>query len=51
METLEKLFDSYKGIVLFYIIIALMAFLLTLNIKGINSQSEITDNNEKTYYA
>jgi hypothetical protein len=50
MEKIKNLFESYKGLIIFYIIVALLAFLLTKKIEEINSQAEITEVRE-TYYA
>lgn len=50
MEKLEKIFNEMKGIVIFYIIVAILAFILTNKIEDINSQAQ-NEISEKTYYA
>ncbi len=50
MEKVEKLFDSYKGLIVFYIIVAVLAFLIAQKIEDINSQAQNVTV-EKTYYA
>ena len=49
MEKVEKIFNNYKGLIIFYIIVAILAFMITKKIEGINSQAQIKV--EKTYYA
>lgn len=51
MKKIENLFNSYKGLVIFYIIIAMLAFLLTKKIEEINSQVSNKVTIEETYYA
>lgn len=51
MKRIENLFNSYRGLVIFYIIIAMLAFLLTKKIEEINSRVGNTINIEETYYA
>jgi len=51
MKKIENLFNSYKGLVIFYIIIALLAFILAKKIEEINSQVSSKDIIEETYYA
>lgn len=49
MEKIEKLFNSCKGLILFYIIVAILTLMLARTIENINSQAiNIT---EETYYA
>lgn len=36
MNKVEKIFDSYKGLVLFYICVAVLSFLITKKIEKIN---------------
>ena len=50
MEKFERLFNSYKGLLIFYIIVAVLAFLLTKKIEEINSQAQNIIINE-TYFA
>lgn len=40
MEKLEKIFNGYKGLIIFYIIVAVLAFMLTKKIEDINSQAQ-----------
>ena len=52
MKNLEKLFNSYKGIVLFYLLIAVLAFMITKKVEDINSQAEVeTPRSSVTRYA
>ena len=51
MEKLEKIFNSKKGIIFFYIIVALLAYLITRKIEIVNSQAEHVKEVEKTCYA
>lgn len=50
MEKLEKVFSSRIGIVIFYLIVALLAYLLTKTVESVNSQAERTSQTE-SYYA
>lgn len=50
MGKFENLFNDYKGLVIFYIIVAVLAFLITRKIEEINSQAEVIKISE-TYYA
>lgn len=50
MEKLEKIFKEMKGIIIFYIIVAVLALILTNKIEDINSQAQ-NETIEKTYYA
>ena len=53
MEKQEKLFKEYRGIIVFYILVAILSFLITKRIENINSQalalSQIREN--FCYYA
>jgi len=50
MEKLEKLLRDYRGIILFYVVVAILSFLITKRIENINSQAqEIKE--VSTYYA
>lgn len=50
MEKLEKIFNNSKGIIIFYIIIAILALMLTKTINNVNnSTSQIVES--ETYYA
>ena len=50
MEKQEKLFKEYRGIIVFYILVAILSFLITKRIENINSQAQ--DIKEvRTYYA
>ncbi len=51
MERVEKIFDSVWGLILFYIIIALVSLIIC---KGINNNIASNTNNvevQRTYYA
>ncbi len=50
---MEKLFEDYKGIILFYIIIALLAFVCTLRLNSLNSVGSNNNDNqvEVTHFA
>ena len=50
MERIEKLFDTKWGVVAFYIIVALIAFVIA---KGINQNNTVSSNEKviTTYYA
>lgn len=49
MEKQEKLFKEYRGIIVFYILVAILSFLITKRIENINSQAQ--DIKEvRTYY-
>lgn len=51
MEKLEKLFEGFKGLILFYIIVAILALMITNKVEEINSQAENQVIEEETYYA
>ena len=50
MERIEKLFDTKWGVVIFYVIVALIAFVMA---KGINPGNNVSSNEKifTTYYA
>lgn len=50
MEKLEKVFNGYKGLIIFYMIVAILAFMLTKKIEEVNSQAQNVVVKE-TYYA
>lgn len=50
MKKLENLFKEAKGIILFYIIVVILAIILTNKIEDIDSKSQ-RDITNKTYYA
>lgn len=50
MEKMGKIFNAYKGLVIFYIVVAVLAFLLTKKIEDINSEAKVASE-EVTYYA
>jgi len=50
MEKIREFFDNYKGLIIFYIIVAILAFLLTKKIEDINSEARISTE-QVTYYA
>jgi len=47
---MEKIFDDYKGVVLFYIIIAILALLWSTRISQLNQISQ-NESNHESYYA
>lgn len=51
MEKVEKLFNSMKGILLFYFIIAILAFMLTKKIEDVNASNVKTPIEAEVYYA
>lgn len=50
MEKLEKVFNSYRGLIIFYIIVAVLALCLSKKVDEINSQAQRIDAQEN-YYA
>lgn len=50
MEKIERKISGYKGLLIFYIIVAILAFMLTKKIEEINSQAQNIVVRE-TYYA
>lgn len=50
MEKIEKFLSGYKGLIIFYVIVAILAFMLTKKIEDINSQAQNIVIRE-TYYA
>ncbi len=51
MEKMEKVFKSYRGLILFYIVVAILTLMLTKKIERINSQVENSNEIEVRYYA
>lgn len=51
MEKLEKLFEGFKGLAIFYIIVAVLALMITNKVEEINSQAENQVITNETYYA
>lgn len=51
MEKVEKLFNSVKGIILFYFIIAILAFMLAKKVDEVNTSSVKTPTEVEVYYA
>lgn len=49
MEKLEKIFNSKLGIVLFYIVIAILALMLTKKVEVINNNSQSVKTVESCY--
>ncbi len=45
---MEKIFNNYKGVLLFYAVILILAFLCVIRINTLNS---IAEGNNQTYYA
>lgn len=51
MKKLEKIFEGIKGLILFYIIVAILTLMITNKVNDINSQAEVEQISEETYYA
>lgn len=47
---MEKLFNSYKGVALFYLVIFILSFLYVIRIKSLNNIENVQIN-QNTYYA
>ncbi len=47
---MEKLFEDYKGVILFYIVIALLAFICSSNLNAINNVSNNNPQESETVY-
>lgn len=47
---MEKLFDNYKGVVLFYIMVLLLSVLYVMRVNELNRIAE-NNNVNKSYYA
>ena len=50
MEKLENLFNKKMGIVLFYVIVAVFALMLTERVKVIDNSTQVVKQNQ-TFYA
>ena len=50
MEKLENLFNKKMGIVLFYVIVAIFALMLTERVKVIDNSTQVVKQNQ-TFYA
>lgn len=50
MEKVKEFLEDYKGLIIFYIIVAVLALLLARKIEVINSQAKIITE-QVTYYA
>ncbi len=50
MEKLENLFNKKMGIVLFYVIVAIFALMLTERVKIIDNSTQVVKQNQ-TFYA
>ncbi len=50
---MEKILDNFKGVILFYIFIALISLFITLRVEDLNSQANAIDSEKinETYYA
>lgn len=49
---MEKIFEDYKGVIIFYALVMIMAILFTMRMDKINSQAQnIIETNRETYYA
>ncbi len=51
MKKIEKLFDSYKGLVIFYIIVAVLALMIAKKIDRINISTSQNTEETRSYYA
>lgn len=51
MEKLENIFKNYKGLVVFYLVVAVLALMLTKKVDNINSQAEKLVKEKTSYYA
>ncbi len=51
MEKIEKLFNDYKGLILFYIIVAILTFMVTKKIEKINIANSEPKTEVRSYYA
>ena len=51
MEKVEKLFDSVWGLVLFYIIVALVSLLICKGINNSVASNNVVEDVNRTYYA
>ncbi len=51
MERIEKLFNTKISIIIFYVIVALLAYLITRKVDSIDKTSQKVEVVEKTYYA
>lgn len=49
MEKLENLFNKKMGIILFYVIVAVFALMLTERVKVIDNSTQVVKQNQ-TYY-
>ena len=50
---MEKVLDSFKGVVLFYVFIALISLFITFRVEDLNAQANASVDNSvsETYYA
>lgn len=51
MEKIEKIFNNSKGIIVFYIIVAILAVMLTKTINNVNNNSTSQFVESESYYA
>lgn len=50
-KLLDDLFDDYKGVILFFIVVMILSLLFTLRINGLNDVADNSVKTEETYYA
>ena len=50
---MEKVLDNFKGVVLFYIFVALISLFITFRVEDLNAHAKATTNelSNETYYA
>ena len=49
---MEKVLDSFKGVVLFYVFIALISLFITFRVEDLNAQAKVVKENiTENYYA
>ncbi len=51
MSRVEKLFNSYKGLLIFYVCVAILAFMITKKIEKINIANAEVKTESVRYYA
>ena len=49
---MEKVLDNFKGVVLFYVFIALISLCITFRVEDLNAQAKVVKENiTESYYA
>ena len=51
MEKIEKIFDSAWGVIIFYLVVALVSLLMVKSINNINNKIVTTDQESSSYLA